>query len=391
MPAVKSTSSSKSKSKSKTVDEVTPAKRTRNRKASAEIKQEIIEETETEIVVAGPAAGPIGQPEATAPVTAPTTVPATAVKKTRGKAKKPAVVAMVTPDGIIGSLITEMRPLIAHIPISCLKASADDSSATATAAPKYDPTLPAPYDIKDNMSFLNEERGESVSAALPETKTVSDVRHFEAPYKCTLPAHYSERLMVQFQDSNRAQKLPDRTDCYCFWCCHPFDSVPCVIPADIKEAVYQVYGNFCSPECAVAYLFYERLDSNIQWERYAMLNSLYSADCEIKGGSSTGIRSAPKREVLRIFGGSMDIREFRAIIHEKKLRIDVLSPPMVSIIQTMDTKPIDFYDQSLRNVFVPTEARRLNAPGAQGLRLRRSKPIAGKESTLEFVMNIQTN
>jgi len=155
--------------------------------------------------------------------------------------------------------------------------------------------------------------------------------------------------------------------------------------------VYQVYGNFCSPECAVAYLFYERLDSNIQWERYAMLNSLYSADCEIKGGSSTGIRSAPKREVLRIFGGSMDIREFRAIIHEKKLRIDVLSPPMVSIIQTMDTKPIDFYDQSLRNVFVPTEARRLNAPGAQGLRLRRTKPIAGKESTLEFVMNIQTN
>lgn len=376
-------SSGRSPKNNEVVDAATasPVKRTRNRKATApapapapEIKQEIIEETETEVVVAAVAA-----------VAAP--------KKTRGKAKKPAVVAMVTPDGIIGSLITEMRPLIAHIPISCLKAaSADESAAAAsTAAPKYDPTLPAPYDIKDSMSFLNEDRGESAAAVLPETKSVSDVRHFEAPYKCTLPAHYSERLMVQFQDSNRAQKLPDRTDCYCFWCCHPFDSVPCVIPADIKEAVYQVYGNFCSPECAVAYLFYERLDSNIQWERYAMLNSLYSADCEIKGGSSTGIRSAPKREVLRIFGGSMDIREFRAIIHEKKLRIDVLSPPMVSIIQTMDTKPIDFYDQSLRNVFVPTEARRLNAPGAQGLRLRRSKPIAGKESTLEFVMNIQTN
>jgi len=333
--------------------------------AQEEIQQQIVEETAEEVVVAPPA------------------------KKTRGKAKKPAVVATVTPDGIIGSLITEMRPLIAHIPINCFKVS--DDTEQKGDAPKYDPTVPAPYDIKDNQSFLNEERGESAAAVLPETTSVSDVRHFEAPYKCTLPAHYSERLMVQFQDSNRAQKLPDRTDCYCFWCCHPFDSVPCVIPSDIKEAVYQVYGNFCSPECAVAYLFYERLDSNIQWERYAMLNSMYSDDCEIKGGSSTGIRSAPKREVLRIFGGSMDIREFRAIIHEKKLRIDVLTPPMVSIIQTMDTKPIDFYDQSLRNVFVPTEARRLNAPGAQGLRLRRSKPIAGKESTLEFVMNIQKN
>jgi hypothetical protein len=166
--------------------------------------------------------------------------------------------------------------------------------------------------------------------------------------------------------------------------------MPCVIPADIKEGIWNVYGNFCSPECGVAYLFHERLDSNVQWERYAMLNSLYKNDVEVLDGSITSIRSAPKREVLRIFGGSIDIREFRAVLHEKKLRLDVLTPPMVSIIQTMDTKPIDFFDQSLRNVFVPTEARRLNAPGAQGLRLRRSKPIAGKECTLDFVMKIQT-
>ena len=345
-----------------------PKKRRSSKKTSTaaaavvEPAMEIIEETAEEVVVAP-------------------------VKRTRGKAKKPAVVAVVTPDGIIGSLVTEMRPLIAHIPVTNDKVDIEPQAP----APKYDPALPMPYDIKDTHSFLNEDRGESEPQKLPETTSISDVRHFEAPYKCTLSAHYSERLMVQFQDSNRVQKLPDRTDCYCFWCCHPFDSIPCVIPSDIKELVWQVYGNFCSPECAVSYLFYERLDSNIQWERYAMLNSLYSGDAEIKAGSSTGIRSAPKREVLRIFGGSMDIREFRAIVHEKKLRIDVLTPPMVSIIQTMDTKPIDFYDQSLRNVFVPTEARRLNAPGAQGLRLRRSKPIAGKESTLEFVMNIQKN
>jgi hypothetical protein len=309
-------------------------------------------------------------------------------KKTRGggkKSKKPAVVATVTPDGIIGSLMAEMRPLIAHIPISSTKAVAE---AESISAPKYNPDVPAPYDNRDTLSFLNEERGESGPANLPQPTSVADARHFEAPYKSNLPTHYSERLMVQFQDSNRIQSIPERTDCYCFWCCHPFDSVPCVIPADIKESIWHVYGNFCSPECAVAYLFQERLDNNIQWERYAMLNSLYSKDAEIKAGASTGIRSAPRREVLRIFGGSMDIREFRAILHEKKLRIDVLTPPMVSIIQTMDTKPIDFYDQSLRNVFVPTEARRLNAPGAQGLRLRRSKPIAGKESTLEFVMKI---
>ena len=308
----------------------------------------------------------------------------TVIKKGRAT-KKPAVVAVVTPDGIVGSLMAEVRPLIAHIPVNTSKIEAEETAG----APKYNPDVPAPYDTKDTLSFINEERGEGVPGKLPESTSVKDARHFEAPYKSSLPTHYSERLMVQFQDSNRVQKLPERTDIYCFWCCHPFDSVPCVIPSDIKESVWYVYGNFCSPECATAYLFHERLDSNIQWERYAMLNSLYSKDVEMVGGSCTGVRSAPKREVLRIFGGSMDIREFRAILHEKKLRLDVLTPPMVSIIQTMDTKPIDFYDQSQRNIFVANEARRLNAPGAQGLRLRRSKPIAGKESTLDWVMNIQ--
>lgn len=295
------------------------------------------------------------------------------------KTKKPPVVAMVTPNGIVGSLITDLRPLIAHIPVN-------SAELAVVQAPKYDPVVPMPYDTKDTLSFLNEERGESAPAELPETK---ETRHLDSQYKSNLPLHYSERLMIQYQDSNRVQKIPERTDVFCFWCCHAFDSMPCVIPADIKEGIWNVYGNFCSPECGVAYLFQERLDSNVQWERYAMLNSLYKKDVEVLDGAVTSIRSAPKREVLRIFGGSIDIREFRAVLHEKKLRLDVLTPPMVSIIQTMDTKPIDFFDQSLRNVFVPTEARRLNAPGAQGLRLRRSKPMAGKESTLDFVMKIQ--
>jgi len=326
----------------------------------------------------------VEQPEVVEETVVEQVVPSSSlVKEKRGKkSKKPPVVAMVTPDGIIGSLLNDMRPLIAHIPVS----SAELATITVSdKPPKYDPTVPAPYDTTDTLAFLSEERGESAQAELPETK---NTRQYDAPYKSNLPLHYSERLMVQYQDSNRAQKLPEKTDVFCFWCCHAFDNMPCVIPSDIKEGIWNVYGNFCSPECGVAYLFQERLDSNVQWERYAMLNSLYRKDIEIQNGAATGIRSAPKREVLRIFGGSIDIREFRAVVHERKLRIDVLSPPMISIIQTMDTKPIDFYDQSLRNVFVPTEARRLNAPGAQGLRLRRSKPIAGKESTLDFVMKI---
>ena len=197
--------------------------------------------------------------------------------------------------------------------------------------------------------------------------------------------------MVLFQDSNRAQTLPTRTDVACFWCCHGFMTPPVAVPSHILDEVWYMYGNFCSPECAVAYLFKEKIDSTVQWERYALLNSLYHQDAELPMGSPKGIRPAPPREVLRMFGGSMDISEYRAVVHEKKLRIDVLTPPMVSIIQTMDTKPIDFYDQNLKNVFISNDIQhKYHAPGAQGLRLRRTKPVKSREATVEWAMKIQT-
>ena len=161
--------------------------------------------------------------------------------------------------------------------------------------------------------------------------------------------------MVLFQDSNRSIVLPKKTDIACFWCCHSFVSPPVAIPSHILDEVWYMYGNFCSPECATAYLMREKVDSHVQWERYALLNSLYAEDAEVPLGAPRGIRPAPPREVLRMFGGSMDISEYRAVVHEKRLRVDVLTPPMVSIIQTMDTKPIDFYDQNLKNVFIQND------------------------------------
>lgn len=342
----------------------------------------------------------------TAPVVATVTneITETTVKKSRSAKKTPQVVAFVSPTGITGSFLAEQRPLIAHIPVTTSSLSFDTGPAM-----KYDPEVPEvpqAYDIgHDEMSYLEgvpEGDGVSsdlvtalsmtmaaaeVSAAPTTTTAAAAVTH---DVRSKLPSHYSEKLMVLFQDSNRYQKLPEKTETACFWCCHSFTSCPCAIPSHILDEIWYVYGNFCSPECATAYLFKERIDNQVQWERYALLNSLYTLDANIPAGSSHGIRPAPPREVLRMFGGSMDITEYRALVHEKRLRIDVLTPPMVSIIQTMDTKPIDFYDQNLKNVFIRNDIQhKYNAPGAQGLRLRRSKPIKSRESTVEWAMQIQ--
>lgn len=311
------------------------------------------------------------------------------VKKSRAK-KTPQVVAVVSPAGITGSFLNDQRPLIAHIPVSSTQVAFE-----AGADIQYDPSVPdvpKPYDegteaysylegIQSGIGVGNEEESEQPKWT-PEPAV---------EVKSKLPNHYSEKLMVLFQDSNRTQQLPTRTDVACFWCCHNFTSAPVAIPSHILDETWYMYGNFCSPECAVAYLFKEKIDTHTQWERYALLNSLYHADAELPIGHPNGIRPAPPREVLRMFGGSMDISEYRAVVHEKKLRIDVLTPPMVSIIQTMDTKPIDFYDQNLKNVFIKNDIQhKYHAPGAQGLRLRRTKPVKSREATVEWAMRIQT-
>jgi hypothetical protein len=292
------------------------------------------------------------------------------VKNPRNGKKTPQVVAIVAPSGISGTFMAEQRPLIAHLPISSTEVNFEQSNlilAEKDAPSAYNTTAM-------DISYISNEPVNDLSG----TSTNG-----------SLQTHYSEKLMVAYQDSNRNKCLPDKTEIVCFWDCHPFSTPPVCIPSHIVDDEWRVYGNFCSPECAVAYLFKERIDSHVQWERYALLNSLYVDDAKIPVESPSGIRPAPPKEILRMFGGSMDIAEYRKILHEKVLRIDVLTPPMVSIIQTMDTKPIDFYDQNLKNVFIRNDIQhKYNAPGAQGLRLRRNKPVKSRESTIDWAMQI---
>lgn len=325
----------------------------------------------------------------------PAVPPVPATKKSKkptgaAAARKPPVVATVTPDGIIGSLtsLAEPRPLIAHLPVRLSDIDNDmfvkeEGPSTITLVGCGDmPVVTAensssvvPFDSSDRYAAFGAE------AAIPPPALSEEVA-VPTVSRPSLPLHYSEKLMMRFLDSNREQKLPDSTDVACFWDRHTFRGQPCVIPVKIEEDIWHVYGNFCCPECAAAYLFQEKLDTHVQWERFALLNRLYA------DGTANTVRLAGPWSVLRLFGGNLDISEYRALLSEKRMRVDVTTLPMISITQVMDTKPIDFYDASVKNTFIPWEMDRMNRPGAQGLRLRRTKPIARKEATLDWCMGI---
>ena len=53
----------------------------------------------------------------------------------------------------------------------------------------------------------------------------------------------------------------------CFWCTCDFDNPSIYIPKHYVEESYHVYGCFCSPECATAYLMEENIDDSSKFER----------------------------------------------------------------------------------------------------------------------------
>ena len=69
--------------------------------------------------------------------------------------------------------------------------------------------------------------------------------------------------------------LPDKKSA-CFWCTYDYDNAPCYIPKyEMDDRIFG-YGSFCRPECAVAYLMKENIDDSTKFERYHLLNQIYS-------------------------------------------------------------------------------------------------------------------
>lgn len=340
-----------------------------------------------------PAPAPEPTPPTPAPVPEPTPPPApvaTVEPKKRGK-KQPKIVAVVTPDGIQGTFHSEpRRPLIAHLQVNPSSINFFNGSLHYDPAP---PTQPQPYEpgfdnyfttLQENVeNKAKEEAPKEVEETLEEIPQDAQKPQEPSTNDPALPMYSNHDLMVQFRETTTCKKLPSSIDIACFWCAHTFEGKPCIIPEREEGGVYRVYGNFCCPECAVAFLLEESLDSTTRWERMALLHRVYGAYYNHKR-----IFPAPARASLKLFGGPMSIQSYRATVRERKVRVDIQIPPMMSILGSLDTKPIDFYDSSLRTTFSPLLQESL-PKAEENLRLKRSKPLKDKESTLDSVMNIQ--
>jgi hypothetical protein len=373
------------------------------------VKKASVSATAEEIVAAVASASAVASVAvasvAVAPAEAPvSTAPVKSVRKRESKKKFP-IVAIVTPDGIDGDFMTEpRRPLIAHLPIHSSEVMFHDAPLQYNPLP---PTEPDPFDegfeiyqtTSETIQHQNTmfeaapiyvqedtEQSEKPCIQTPTSKECSSATTQKAVIQEQPPPAFSKvELLVAFKNSKQSQAIPETTNIACFWCCHTFDTRPCIIPVREEKGVYEVYGNFCCPECALAYILDERDDSHVKWEKISLLHRIYGAAIAPAGGR---IYPAPARATLALFGGTLTVDSYRNTIRDGKLRLDIHLPPMISILATMDTKPIDFYETTIPKSFIPLNSDRMQKAD-EGLRLKRSKPLKDKENTLDAVMNIQ--
>jgi hypothetical protein len=109
----------------------------------------------------------------------------------------------------------------------------------------------------------------------------------------------------------------------CFWCTYEFHNPPIFIPKREKNDGYEVYGCFCTPECGVAYLMNENMDSSIKFERYQMMNYIYCKSLQYE----SNIKPAPDPYyLLDKFYGNLSIEEYRSTLRNNNYLIFVEKP-----------------------------------------------------------------
>ena len=133
----------------------------------------------------------------------------------------------------------------------------------------------------------------------------------------------------------------------CFWCSYEFDNNPIYIPKYFIKNSYSVYGCFCSPECATAHLMEENIDSSTKFERYYLLNHIYSKIYNY----TKNIKPAPNPYyMLNKFYGNLTIQEYRALLKSERLFL-IVDKPLTRVLPEFHEDNDDFI---INNKIIPS-------------------------------------
>ena len=159
------------------------------------------------------------------------------------------------------------------------------------------------------------------------------------------------RKIKQLEHNLHINNVGNKRSC-CFWDTCEFDNPPIYIPKHFINGTYQVYGCFCSPECAVAHLMNENIDSSIKFERYHLFNHIYSKIYDYK----KNVKPAPNPYyMLDKFYGNLSIKEYRSLLKNERLFL-IVDKPLTKIMPELHEDNDDFI---LNNKIIPSSGYQL--------------------------------
>tara|TARA_B100000900_G_scaffold416269_1_gene450787 strand:- start:1349 stop:2338 length:990 start_codon:yes stop_codon:yes gene_type:complete len=220
-----------------------------------------------------------------------------------------------------------------------LKCNSKDLTTLQDFNTSYNPSLsnPESYNIYQNNK-LGELQYEEIKQNTPFSKNnniIVNNKNFNSTSSDINTDSNKENVNIKelwnklniLKRNLRTNNVSDKRSA-CFWCTYEFDNPAVHIPKQYNGDVLEVYGCFCSPECACSYLKNEQLDDSTKWERYALLNNVYGKIYEY----SKNIKPAPDPHyTLDKYYGNLSIQEYRKLLRKERIFM-VVDKPMTKIL-----------------------------------------------------------
>ena len=198
--------------------------------------------------------------------------------------------------------------------------------------------------------------------------------------------------MIQADDSKK--EWDSSSEHACFYCTEQFQTMPIGIPIRYIRGQYYCRDNFCSFNCAAAYIF-SGFDTRYhfkKWEYYSLLcllakeiNEKINLDLGIDIKKIIYVKLAEDRNLLKKFGGPITIEEFRKQFYFLDKKYSLLYPPVSCMYpQTEVAHYVSVHRQKAMMLNNENRFQELN-----DLRLKRDKPLLQKKNTLEEYMSLK--
>ena len=225
-----------------------------------------------------------------------------------------------------------------------------------------------------SLRLLEEQQDEKIEAA-GEMETTEYSEILSSIEISKQNNSFNTELLKSVLDKVVADRYSLQTAC--FWCCHKFHWTPVYSPIsyDAYKNMYTCDGHFCSPECALAHVYADhRISDSTKWNRHSLLRFLYTGLYKDRT-----LSPAPPKTLLRMFGGPLDIEQYREyMLNDNHIVLSELYPIRLLFPSMNVQAPL----RDIRKyVSLSTD---VVEKASEQLRLKRSKPVNVNVPTLDM-------